>query len=230
MLQRFSADAHGGLVLDLRIFGVDLVFNLQPLVFGEQLLVGEVFVVARIEHHIAVEVNDLLHIPQGHVEQDRHIAGDALQIPNVRHGGRQLDEAHAVPAHTALGHLHTAALADDAAVTHPLVLTAVALPVLGRAKDLFAEQAVHFRLERAVVDGFGLGHLAHHLTIGQRALPPLHHPLRRSEGDLDVVEVVLGAEIAVGHGREARGGRRKQKGSDGHPCGWSGSISNQSSS
>ena len=176
LLERFGADAHLGLVLDLRILGIDLILDLQPLVLGEQLLVGEVLVVARIEHHVAVEVDDLLNVAQWHVEQDRHVAGDPLQVPDVRHRGRQLDEAHAVAPHPALGDLHAAALADDAAVAHPLVLAAVALPVLRGAEDLLAEQAVHLRLERAVVDGFGLGHLAHHLTIGQRALAPLHHP------------------------------------------------------
>jgi hypothetical protein len=30
-------------------------------------------------------------------------------------------------------------------------------------------------------------------------LPPLHDPLGRSERDLDVVEVVFGAKVAVGH-------------------------------
>ena len=177
LLERLGADAHHRLVLDLRILGVDLVLDLQPLVFGEQLLVGEGFVVAGIEHHVAVEVHDLLHIPQGHVEQDRHIAGDALEVPHVAHRRGELDEAHAVPAHPALGDLHAAALTHDAAVAHPLVLAAVALPVLGGAEDLLAEQAVHLRLERAVVDRFGLGHLTHHLAVGQRALAPLHDPL-----------------------------------------------------
>ena len=48
----------------------------------------------------------------------------------------------------------------DAAVADALVLAAVALPVLDRAEDPLAEQAVLLRLERAVVDGLRLGHLA----------------------------------------------------------------------
>ena len=133
--------------------------------------------VALVEHHIAVEINNLLNIPQGHVQQDGHVAGDALQVPNVGHRSGELDEAHPVTAHPAFRDLHTAALADDAAVAHPLVLTAVAFPVFGGAKDLLAEEPVHFGLQGAVVDGFGLGDLAHHLTVRQRALPPLHDPL-----------------------------------------------------
>jgi hypothetical protein len=34
-------------------------------------------------------------------------------------------------------------------------------------------------------------------------LPPLHDPLGRGKRDLDVIEVVLGAEVAVGHSRGA---------------------------
>ena len=199
LLEGLSADPDNGLVFDLRIFGIDLIFNLQPLVFGEQLLVGEIFVIARIEHHIAVEVDNLLHIPQGHIEQDRHIAGNPLQIPNVGHRGRQLDEAHPVTTHPTFGDLHSAAFANDAAVPHPFVLTAMAFPILGRTKDFFAKQPIHFWFERAVVDGFRLGNLTHHLAIGQGALPPLHDPLGGSERDLDVIEVVFGAEVAVRH-------------------------------
>ena len=111
----------------------------------------------------------------------------------------KLDEAHAMPAHPALRDLNAAALTDDAAVTHPLVLAAMAFPVFGGAEDLFTEQPVHLGLEGAVVDRFGLGDLTHHLAVGQGALTPLHHPVRRGERDLDVVEVVLGPEVAVGH-------------------------------
>ena len=176
MLERLSTDAHHRLVLDLRFLGIDLVFDLQPLVLGEQLFVLQLFVVAGIQHHIAVEVNDLLHIPQGHVQKDGHIAGDALQVPDVRDRCCQLDETHPVTTHPAFGDLHTTALTDDAAVTHPLVLAAVAFPVLGGTKDLFAEQPVHLGLQGPVVDGLRFGDLTNHLTIGQGALAPLHHP------------------------------------------------------
>ena len=205
LLEGLSTDTHHGLVFDLRILGVDLVFNLQPLVFGEQLLVGEILVIALIEHHIAVEINDLLDIAQGHVQQDRHITGDTFQIPNMGHRGRQLDKAHAVAPHPTFRNLNTATFADDATVPHPLVLPAMALPILGRSEDLLAEEPVHLGLEGAVVDRFWLGHLTNHLPIGQGALAPLHDPLGRGERDLDVVEVVFGAEVAVGHGLGARG-------------------------
>ena len=60
-----------------------------------------------------------------------------------------------------------------------LVLAAVALPVLGRAKDTLAEQAVAFRLERAVVDGFGLFNFA----VG-----PFADQVRGRQTDLDGVK------------------------------------------
>ena len=66
--------------------------------------------ISGIKNRVAVEVNDLLHIPQGHVQEDGHVAGDPLQVPDVGDGGRQLDEAHAVTTHAALGDLHTCLL------------------------------------------------------------------------------------------------------------------------
>ena len=70
--------------------------------------------------------------------------------------GGQLDVAHALAANLAARHLDAAALADDALEAHALVLAAGALPVTGRAEDLFAEQTVLLRLQRTVVDGFRL--------------------------------------------------------------------------
>ena len=177
LLQGFSTDADHRFVLDLGIFRVDLIFDLEPLVLCEQLFVFQILVVTWIKYHIAVEINDLLNIPQRHIQKDRHVAGDALQIPDMGYGCRQLDEAHAMATHPAFCDLHTTALADDAAVANALVLTAMALPVLGGAEDLFAKQPVHLGLEGAVVDGLRFGDLTHHLTVGQGALTPLHHPI-----------------------------------------------------
>ncbi len=68
--------------------------------------------------------------------------------------------AHALAPHLLARDFDPAALADDALVADALVLAAVALPVLGRAEDTLAEQAVALRLERAVVDRLRLGHFA----------------------------------------------------------------------
>ena len=88
------------------------------------------------------------------------------QMCDDRHG--QLDVAEPLAAHLGLRHLDAAAVADHAAVADALVLAAVALPVLDRAEDLLAEQAVLLRLERAVVDRLRLGHLAVRPARGSR--------------------------------------------------------------
>src|SRR5690606_30209469 len=101
--------------------------------------------------------------------------------PDVRHGRGQLDVAHAFPTHLGAGDLHAAAVAHDAAVAHPLVLAAVALPVLRRTENPLAEQTVPLGLEGAVVDGFRL----FDLTAG-----PGPNLLGRGEPDAYPVEVV----------------------------------------
>ncbi|MNR31604.1 hypothetical protein D3C85_1491250 [compost metagenome] len=63
-----------------------------------------------------------------------------------------------------------------------LVLAAQALVVLDRAKDLGAEQAIAFRLERPVVDRFRLLHFT---------VRPRTDLLGRGEADLDRVELLF---------------------------------------
>src|SRR5439155_6111545 len=77
--------------------------------------------------------------------------------------------------------LDPAALADDALVADPLVLAAVALPVLGRTENALAEETVALGLERAVVDRLGLRHLAR---------GPVANLLARSKPDPDGIELV----------------------------------------
>jgi hypothetical protein len=104
-----------------------------------------------------------------------------LQEPDVRGRARQLDVAHALAAHLGLRHLDAALLADHAAMLQALVLAAEALVILDRPEDLGAEQAVALRLERAVVDGLRLLHLA---------VRPRRGSFRRREADADRVEVL----------------------------------------
>src|SRR2546422_9940308 len=105
-------------------------------------------------------VDHPLQVPQGHVEEVPHRRRQRFEEPDVRHGDGQLDVPHALAPHLGERHLDAAAVADHAAVADALVLAAVALPVLDRAEDALAEQPVPLRLEGAVVDGLGLGHLA----------------------------------------------------------------------
>src|SRR5207248_2766374 len=118
---------------------------------------------------------------RSHVEQVADPARDALEEPDVRHGRGQVDVAHALTADLRTSDLDAAALADDALVTDPLVLAAVALPVLRRTEDALAEEPVLLGLQCAVVDGLRLGDLA-------RA--PGADLLGGGEADLNRVEIV----------------------------------------
>jgi hypothetical protein len=66
---------------------------------------------------------------------------------------------HPLAADLGARDLDPAALADDPLVTDPLVLSAVALPVLGGTEDALAEEPVLLGLERPVVDRLRLGDL-----------------------------------------------------------------------
>src|SRR5205814_5170370 len=107
-----------------------------------------------------LEVEDLLELARGDVEQVADAARDALEEPDVRDGRGQVDVPHALAAHLLARHLDAAALADDALVADALVLAAIALPVLRRTEDALAEETVALGLERAVVDCLRLGDLA----------------------------------------------------------------------
>ena len=74
----------------------------------------------------------------------------------MRDGYGEFDVPHALATDLAQGDFDAATIADDAAITDALVLTAMAFPVLDRTKNALAEQAVLLGLERAVVDGLGL--------------------------------------------------------------------------
>ena len=78
----------------------------------------------------------------------------------MRYGSGQLDVAHPLTSYLGLGYLNSAAVAYEALVLDPLILTAVAFPVLHGSEDPLAEEAVSFGLQGPVVDGFGLGYLA----------------------------------------------------------------------
>ena len=135
----------------------------------------------------AGEIQHLLQLFRRDVEQVAKAARAALEVPDMGHGRRELDMAHALAANLAAGHFDTAALADDALEANALVLAAGALPVLGRTEDLLAVQAVLFGLERAVVDGLGLLDLA---------VRPAADIVGAREGDAKRVEVV---HVEFGH-------------------------------
>src|SRR6185295_493944 len=143
--------------------GVPLLARLgaegEVLLFVQQ-LVGLDLLLARLDDDVARVVDDPLEVPQGDVDQVPHRRRQRLEEPDVRHRHAELDVAHALAPDLAERDLHAAAVADDAAIADPLVLPAMALPVLHRTEDALAEEAVLFRLERPVVDRLRLGDLA----------------------------------------------------------------------
>ncbi len=147
---------------------------------GEHLALGQRGV-ARIDHDIGRKVNDLLELPGRHVEQDADAAWNAFEIPDMADRSRQLDVSHPLAAHLGARDLDAAAVADHSFEANALVLTAVALPVFGRAENLLTEKAVALGLERAIVNRLGF------LDFAERPSPNL---LRGREADAHCVEVV----------------------------------------
>ena len=86
---------------------------------------------------------------------------------------------HALTADRGLCDLDTASVADNTLITYLLILTAMALPVLGWSKNAFAEKTVLLRLEGTIVDGLRL----FDFTVG-----PLADTVRRCKSDLDRVK------------------------------------------
>ena len=145
---------------DVGVAGVNQLLAFQVVLRLEVRQFGVTALFVHGGDHVGGEVNDLLKILRCQVKQVAQARGNALEVPDVGYGGCKLDVTHAFATNLGTGNFNTTAFADDALEAHALVLAAVALPVAGRAEDLFAEKTVLLRLEGAVVDGFGLLNLA----------------------------------------------------------------------
>src|SRR5262249_28911823 len=142
--------------LDLRVTGLLDLLALDADVRLQRRQVAVPLLGVHTGDHVGREVNDLLEILRGQVQEVAQPRRDALEVPDVGDRGGQLDVAHPLTAHLGTGHLDAAALTDDALEPDALVLAAVALPVPGRTEDLLAEEPVLLRLEGPVVDGLRL--------------------------------------------------------------------------
>ena len=100
----------------------------------------------------------------------------------MSHRHYQLDVSGTLTAHLLLGHLHTAAVADDTLITDTLVLTAGALIVFGRTEDTLTEETVALRLISTVVDGLGF------CDLSKAILKDL---LGRCKSDGDLRKIIL---------------------------------------
>src|SRR3990167_1897546 len=165
---------HAGVEVVTELFeGFEVLLVVQQLAF---LKGGH----ARIDNDVALEVEHALDITQGHVHQQADTARQRLEEPDVGNRRSQFDVRHALTTNLGQRDFNAALLADHATMLQALVLTAQALVILYRAKDLGAEQAVALRLERTVVDGFRL------FNFTER--PRTDH-LRRCQSNTDGVEL-----------------------------------------
>src|SRR5205807_9754096 len=133
-----------------------------------------------IDDDESFEIQDPLQFAKRDVEQIADAAGQAFEEPDVRAGAGEFDVTEALASNTRQRHFDAALVADHAAVLHPLVLPAEALPIGDRAEDAGAKQPVPLRLEGAVVDGLRLGNLA----VG-----PATDLFRGRQTDLDGIKV-----------------------------------------
>ena len=152
---------------------------------------GQVLVAALVVHpgdQVGGEVDDLLQLlglqllaGLGAHEEIGQPAPGAAQVPDVDDRGGQLDVAHPLAPDLGPGDLDPAALTDDPPEADPLVLPAVALPVLRRPEDLLAEEPVLLGTQRPVVDRLRLLHL----TVGPRT-----DRFGRGQPDTKLVEII----------------------------------------
>ena len=145
-----------GALFDVQIA---VLFDLLPRQIGFLLHIGQVLVATfliDLGNHVGREVNDLFQVLRSDIQQVTETGGHALEVPNMRHRGSEFNVTHPLAAHLGTGDFHPAAFADNALVTHALVLAAGTFPVAGRPENPFIEQAFFLRLQRPVVDGFRL--------------------------------------------------------------------------
>src|SRR5438094_9944675 len=93
----------------------------------------------------------------------------------------QFDMAHPFAADPRQGDLHSATVADHAAMLDALVFPARTFPVLYRPEDPFAEQAAFFRLERAVINSF---------RVLDLSFGPGSDCVRRGDGNRDIFDLI----------------------------------------
>ena len=149
-------------------FGVDLRHEFlnradEDLTSGlliEVLLVKKGFGFAWVQADMSREVDDILELFGWNIQHQMHTGWDGFQIPDMGAWGDELDMAHALAAEFFGDDFNAALFAGDTLVTDLLIFAAVALIVLGRTEDLFAEETTHFWFLGTIVDRFGAGDFA----------------------------------------------------------------------
>ncbi len=127
------------------------------------------------------EIQDSVQVPGRQVQKESDPAGRALGKPDVSHRSSQGDVPHPLTSYFGPGDFDAASVTDNALVADLFVLTAVALPILGRTENTLAEQPVFFRPQRPIV---------YRLGFGDFAVRPDLDLFRRRQGYSNCVEVV----------------------------------------
>ena len=157
----FCDELIGVAVLKILIFARELSQSIEILVFGQQIVDCEIICKStRLYDNITFVVDDLIELLGGDTEKVAHLVGKRTEIPDVCYRHDQLDVSSTLTTHLFLGHFHTTTVAHDAFVADALILSAVALIVLGRTEDAFAEKSIALGLVGAIVDGFGFQYFA----------------------------------------------------------------------
>ena len=158
--------------------GICVFSYIAIIICGEKLVLlkGRI---AGIGHNIVREIEHLLEDTGREVENKAHTGRYPLEVPDVGNGNGKVDMTHTLAAHLGAGDLDSAALADLTLEADLLIFSAVALPVLRRPEDPFAEKTVALGLEGAVVDG---------LRLLDLAVGPFSDHLRRSDANLNGVK------------------------------------------
>jgi len=107
---------------------------------------------AFVHDHVIFVIQDAFEVTRGHIDHQTHPRRHALEKPDMADRHRQLDVAHAFPAHARQCHFDAATIANHAAMFDALVLAAIAFPVANRSKNALAEQTALLGLECPVID------------------------------------------------------------------------------
>ena len=171
LLEQFF-DAFGAHHGDELTGGCRILLELPFALVGNHFALGKIRHFARIDHDVGFEIKHALEFTQCDVEQVADARRQAFEEPHMRAGAGQFDMAEAFPADTRQRDFDAALVADDAAMLHPLVFAAETFPVRDGSEDPCAEQAVPFRLESPVIDGFRLWLLHRGSSFGSSRAKP----------------------------------------------------------
>lgn len=144
---------------DFEGIAAEFFFFETELTFGEEFLRFHIGI-AGIKDNVRGEVKNALQSAGRHIEQKPHAGGDTFEVPDMRDGCGEFDMAHAFSANFSASDFDAAAVADSAFIADAFIFTAMAFPIASGTENAFAEEAVAFGLEGAIVDSFGLFNFA----------------------------------------------------------------------